>query len=219
MKFLLLVPLCLIIMLSLFSALDLGTNGGLTTRVSGFDLAGKTDIVKYYDRLGHEVMYANGTVIGETGWIGSATAVWGDDVLVWFNVSSLLPFGSPYQLFWSGGGEDPIRFKDYGKTSSTGGGMAGFDISGALGMIALVVALMAFGLIIGVKVFGIGTTGGTIAVIGTGYLGLWGVFSVLALRLLYLLPSFMGVFFWFILTTMYTVGIVGEFSGGSSNTD
>lgn len=93
------------------------------------------------------------------------------------------------------------------------------NMYGSLGLIALVIALMAVALVAGLNIFGSGVNDSATNTIFmcTAWLAVWGVFSVLAFSLLALLGNW-GIILYFVLTIVYTIGIIDSVgnSGGEA---
>ncbi len=93
-----------------------------------------------------------------------------------------------------------------------------FDINMTTGVIALIIGLVAVGVIAGIRVLGTGLSEHSVKLIynSTTYYGLWGVFSALAF------PAFsaitflgLGLFLWLGLTLVYSLGFFQTLNGGS----
>lgn len=151
----------------------------------------------YYDANGNLKAYANGTAANEKGYLAWAGAAFGG--YKWVNETS------SYIVYETDAGED--------LPSPT----VEFNLGTSLGLIGLIVGIIVLATIAGLRVFGTGTSDTSVKtiVLGTFALTLWGVFSILAMPTLTLVPLF-GVIFYFGLTCMYTVGIFNSLSGGSS---
>lgn len=93
-----------------------------------------------------------------------------------------------------------------------------FDVSSSFGIIALIVAIMAVAVVAGVKVLGsgIGDTSVSTIIKGTAFISLWAAFSVASLGLIAAIP-YLGPIFYFFLTAVYTVGIMGQIGSGGSD--
>lgn len=87
------------------------------------------------------------------------------------------------------------------------------DVTGGLyGVLAIVVGLIVFAGVVGLKIFGSGIDTGITVVKGTGYLTLWALCSVMGYSVFTDIPYSLGLAFYFILTMMYSIGVIGEFS-------
>jgi len=95
---------------------------------------------------------------------------------------------------------------------------AAFNINMTAGFIALIIGLVAVGVVAGIKVLGSGLDTYSVQLIhkSTVYFGLWGVFSALAVTGFLSVPLF-GAFFWFGLTLAYSLGFFQslQVTGGS----
>lgn len=82
-----------------------------------------------------------------------------------------------------------------------------FDINMLTGLTALIIGLVALGVVAGIHVLGSGLSEYSVKIIHAAsvYYGLWGVFSALSITVFTSIPLF-GVFLWFILTVVYTLG-------------
>ena len=94
-----------------------------------------------------------------------------------------------------------------------------FDINLSSGFLALVIGLVAVGILAGIKVLGSGLSNFSVALIykSTTYYGIWGVFSALSYAVFASFPYNFGILFWFGLTLIYSLGFFQTLgSGGSS---
>lgn len=204
-KYLILVPLAMLVIVAILSVAGLGS-----TVFGDGRIGGDPSTTLYYDAGGHPCVYANGTAYDEAGQViqvGGLDAAWSGTWAAWKNTT--LSFGTNYPLYWDQSAEQPIPWERNGETNV--GGQT-FDVNQSMGLIALVIALMAMAVVVGLRVLGSGTSNSLVLVLGTAYLGVWGIFSVLSLPLITSIPNF-GNFFYFILTIMYTLGIVWSFQG------
>lgn len=169
----------------------LGLNGPGQQLATSGDLGGYGDSV-YTDVRGHVVCYLNGTATGETG-----------QLFTWGNL--------PY---WYNG-----SIKGYLLIEPETNSVTGYDVSAAVGMVAIVLSVSALGCVVGLRVVGSGTSDTAVraVVITTALLAVWGVFSVLGLALLNTIPL-LGPSVYFILTGVYTLGIILSI-GGSGGSD
>lgn len=177
-------------------------------------IGGDPSTCLYYDEGGHPCVYANGTAYDEPGeviQVGGLDAAWSGTWAAWKNTT--LSFGTNYPLYWDQSAEQPIPWERNGETNVGGQTV---DINQSMGLIAIVVALMALAVIVGLRVLGSGTSNSLIVVLGTAYIGVWGIFSVLALPLVTQIALF-GPIIYFGFTIMYTVGIISSFEGGGSD--
>lgn len=177
-------------------------------------IGGDPSTTIYYDSGGHPCVYANGTAYDEVGQViqvGGLDAAWSGTWAAWKNTT--FSFGTNYPLYWDQSAEQPIPWERNGETNV--GGQT-IDISQSIGLIGLVIALMAMAVIVGLRVLGSGTSNSMILVLGTAYMGVWGIFSVLALPLVTQIVLF-GPIIYFSFTIMYTVGIIGSFQGSGDD--
>ena len=86
-------------------------------------------------------------------------------------------------------------------------GDAVFDINMTSGLIALIIGLVAVGVVAGVQFLGSGLDTYSVKLIhkSTTYFGLWGIFSALSFTVFSSIPFF-GLFIWLGLTLVYTLG-------------
>lgn len=91
---------------------------------------------------------------------------------------------------------------------------AEININMITGIIALIIGLIAVGVMAGVKVLGSGLDTFSVKLIflSAVYYGLWGIFSALAFTVFLSIPFF-GVFIWFILTLIYSLGFFKTVEG------
>ena len=83
-----------------------------------------------------------------------------------------------------------------------------FSVEMTSGVIALIIGLTAIAVVSGVKLFGSGLSETSIKIIynSTVYYGLWGIFSALSYPMFLGMPLFIGVFGWFFITLIYSLG-------------
>jgi len=93
------------------------------------------------------------------------------------------------------------------------GGSFTIDFEMTIGLIVIIVSALFLGLI-GIKVLGSGLSEHSVKIIWNGliYYGLWGVFSAFAINAFFAIPIF-GAFFWFVLTFIYTLGLLSKMGG------
>lgn len=84
---------------------------------------------------------------------------------------------------------------------------AAFNVEMTTGVIALIIAMSAVAVLAGLRLFSSGLSETSIKIIynSTVYYGLWGIFSALSYPLFLAIPI-LGVFGWFILTLIYSLG-------------
>lgn len=189
MKSLIVFPLIILIGVALLSQLGLGT---ITF--------GDTDYVEmegFYDSTGHMVAFVNGTAFDEAGTIEHRwDSTGGED---WWHNGT----GSYYQV-WNtpSGANDEFS-------------LLGFSMGTSLGIIGLIVAIIALAAVVGLKIFssGIGEFSSRTIVLATGFVTLWGLFSVLSIGAIGSIPVF-GAIFYFVLTGCYSIGVLDTIGGG-----
>jgi len=86
-------------------------------------------------------------------------------------------------------------------------GDAVFNINMVTGIIALIIGLVAVGVVAGIRILGSGFSDYAVKLIhkSATYYGLWGVFSALSITTFLGIPYF-GLFFWLGLTLLYSLG-------------
>ena len=89
-----------------------------------------------------------------------------------------------------------------------------FDINMTTGIVALIIGLVAIGVIAGIRVLGSGLSEYSVKLIhkSATYYGLWGVFSALSFGLFSGIPTF-GLFIWLGLTLVYSLGFFSTLDG------
>lgn len=212
-------PLLIIMLMAFFSMLGLGDLGGdLDTTGTGSTITPSTLL---YDSGGTVVCYANLTVITSASqW--NAYVRWaqipGTDYIGFDNSSNMINpnWGGPlYQLYYDVNATDPVPYQ--ATLVFPGSSVGHFDIATSLGLIGVVGVLMAVGAVIGAHFLGSGESDISIGMIlkSTGFLMLWGIFSILAMNILTQIPE-IGVFLYFGLTGCYVIGIVDSIGSPSS---
>lgn len=201
MNKLILIPITILVTLSIFSMLGLGNTELGSTTLSGAD-------VVYYDSGGHEVCDGLGQPSGEDGSIGSSTTGYA----TWDNGTLLTTFSLYYDT--SGSLDMRVKYEDFGKGYY---GFKEFDITTAIGFIGLIIGIMALAALVGLKILGSGISDVSVStiILSTAYLAIWGVFSVLAFDLIVNQIPIIGSTFYFILTIIYTAGIIASINGGT----
>lgn len=88
------------------------------------------------------------------------------------------------------------------------GGSIDFSFNMTIGLITIMVSSIVAGLI-GIKVLGSGLDPQAVKIIWNGliYYGLWAIFSVLGYTAFILIPFGFGLFGWFLLTAIYSLGV------------
>lgn len=91
-----------------------------------------------------------------------------------------------------------------------------FDINATTGIIALIIGLVAVGVIAGIKILGSGLSEFSVKLIynATTYYGLWGIFSSLSYVAFSSIPYTVGLFLWLGLTLLYSLGFFQTLNGG-----
>lgn len=208
MKYAIALPLIVLFILGMLSVLGVtetvGTFGNSSVSTDGFNAV-------YYDSAGApKVFIANLTAVSEYGQIVNVAGK-----ANWVNTTGLIQLA--YPLYFDSYATHALPFEDVGETeiSSFGGE---FSLSSSLGFVALVVALMALAIVVGLRILGSGTSSISVSLMitGTFYLALWGVFSVMSLELLSALDV-LGYILYLGLTLLYTVGIISSATGGGDN--
>lgn len=213
MKLLILFPLTVLILLSLLSMLGLGSatdpNFGNGTIGYGF---GST---LFYDSTGHPVAYANGTnygekgllkIVGSQGWFSQGT-----EEVQWIN-NTAYNVMHYYDIYTDTNGQSLVSVEEYNYYKDNADGQFSFNIWSSLGLIGVIVGIAALAAIIGIRIVSSGESDVSVQVILviTAFMALWGIFSVLGLTLLTSAGTYGGIIY-FILTAMYTIGIIFEF--------
>ena len=83
-----------------------------------------------------------------------------------------------------------------------------FNVNMVTGFIVLIISIVVVGVLAGLRVLGSGLSEYSVKLIynSTTYYGLWGIFSVLGFTLFSNIPYSFGLFFWFGLTLVYSLG-------------
>jgi len=89
-----------------------------------------------------------------------------------------------------------------------------FDINMITGIVALIIGLVAVGVVCGIKILGSGIDTFSVKLIykSTTYYGLWGIFSALSFTVFSSIPFF-GLFIWLGLTLCYSLGFFQTLEG------
>lgn len=105
-------------------------------------------------------------------------------------------------------------------TISQGYSGSGFQLDASTGILSLIIVIIALVSILGIRVLGSGLSDSATRTItiGTGYGGIWALFSVFAMPLMLSITAF-GVFIYVSLTILFTVGIFQKISGGDGSGD
>lgn len=204
---LILIPLSVLITLSMLSMIGLGAGGELGQIGFGQSITGPDAIL--YTSTAHQTVYANGTAIGEEGRISDVDGVSG--IAFWYNTS----YGTPFELYTDSACTIPAKIID--TSAPLGGGAWTWEgsMTSSLGLIALIVGLMIFLTVVGARFLTYGQSELGLSAIfkGTAFIAIWGVFSLLALPLMGDVP--LNILY-FILTVIYTLGIINSV-GSPSN--
>lgn len=96
-------------------------------------------------------------------------------------------------------------------TMSTDLWQGGFSLTSAIGLMAIIGAVMAIGVIAGIHFFGTGLADESVSLIikGSALVTVWLVFSAISLALITSIPL-LGPIFYFFLTIVYTLGIINQ---------
>lgn len=114
-----------------------------------------------------------------------------------------------YPLIWMRDGEHA----DFSRYSSGQVNMNVDITGGTYGVIAIITVLLVLAGVVGLKIFSSGIDTGALIVKGTGYLMVWALLSIAAYGVITQIQIF-GVAFYFVITLMYAVGVIGQFGGG-----
>lgn len=97
-------------------------------------------------------------------------------------------------------------FTDY---TASGGYGASVGIDAVTGALAVIIALIAISVVVGIQVLGSGISEQSVKAIITitGYISIWGIFSVLSINLINTIQIF-GYIIYLVLTIMYTIGVM-----------
>lgn len=193
------IPLAFLLTFSLLSMLGLGSDIGFGTVTVGSQITGDG----LYDDTGHLVV---NSTLGAVGEAGKIFAMDYSGAAAWDNVTT--DSTTYYPLYYDEAATDPVFFTQINGAGSTG---IGANLGTSLGLIGLVVGIMALALLAGVHVLGSGVSDESVSTIikGTFFLVLWGAASVMSLSLITSVP-FMGPVFYFVLTAIYTLGIINQ---------
>lgn len=95
-----------------------------------------------------------------------------------------------------------------------------FNLDMTTGLIILIISMVIIGTVAGVRVLGSGLSNFAVQLLykSAVYYGLWGMFSIFSITAFISIPTF-GVFFWFILTLIYTLGFFQTLNGGGGGED
>lgn len=131
-----------------------------------------------------------------------------------FAISSVINFSSNQQIPIVIPTNNP-HYNVWGVIKDNGNDNANFNVEMTTGIIALIVGCTVIATISGVRLFSTGLSEQSIKIIynSTVYYGLWGIFSALSYPMFTNLPIF-GVFAWFMLTLVYSIGFFETTHGG-----
>lgn len=182
-------PLVILIGVALLTQMGVGT--------FTFGDTSYTDPEGLYDANGHLAAYVNGSAADEAGtlehrWNPNGGEDW------WHNGTAA------YYQIWNTPNASNSEFN-----------MLGFSMGTSLGIIGLVVAVIALAAVVGLKIVGsgIGEFSSRTIVIATGFITLWGLFSILAIGGITSIPI-IGTIFYFVLTGAYSIGVLDAVGGG-----
>lgn len=194
---LILFPLLFLVLFAFLSQMDIAT----PTTWNATSTFGRWDTENYFDANGHIVSLGNDTAAGEPGVLDT-----------YFEGALLWNYYSTDYGWRNSSGTYPAYNTADGVNSEMPS--LSFNFGTSIGMIAIIIAVMALGLVAGIRVLGSGVNTFSVStlVLGTVFLAIWGVFSILSLPLITLIPL-LGPFFYMFLTILYTLGCVGHFSG------
>lgn len=211
---LIILPLAFLAIMALFAQLGLAEYALDPYINQNFDSEWTAPSDGTFDLSGHKLLDENGFRTGEFG----LCFIEGNQ-MYWLNATNA---ASAIGI----GGVDPFsRDKTYPCFQLATGEQivfsqaADLNVSisdGSLMMIAIIVGLIVLAAVAGLKVFGSGISEVSVATIvkGTGFIAIWGILSLAAIGLITGVPIF-GIAFYFFLTLLYTVGIMGQIGGGS----
>lgn len=204
---LILFPLAVLLLITLFSALFYG-NGNYFSGVHGDVVLGKGSTQgggNWHDSGGHDCCDENGTALGEAGWLTRIQSSWNEHDDRWHN-------GTTMSYGW-------VTGYDVEQDDTSNIWVQGFDLMNVQwGFLALIAVLMAAALIVGIKVLGSGLTETSVSTLikGGALIALWAVCSAGSMVAIDAIPVF-GMILYFCLTASYTLGIVnviGHTGGG-----
>jgi len=98
--------------------------------------------------------------------------------------------------------------------TASGGYGVSVGIDAITGAIAIIIVLIAISVLVGLQIFGSGISEQSVKTIITitGYVSLWGIFSVLSINLINAIEIF-GYLIYLILTIMYAIGVMNKLTG------
>jgi hypothetical protein len=93
-----------------------------------------------------------------------------------------------------------------------------FTVDEFWGLIFIIVIIAIIGAFMGIQIFGSGMSSRSIHLLTTAviYVGIWGLFSMMAMDLLIDIPYF-GAVIWFALTFLYAFGVIRKFTESGDN--
>jgi hypothetical protein len=88
------------------------------------------------------------------------------------------------------------------------------------GLIILIIVFVTVGVLAGIRILGSGLSSYSVQLIhkATVYYGLWSIFSAFSITSFTIIPIF-GLFIWFGLTLIYTIGFFQTLNGGTEDDD
>ena len=91
-----------------------------------------------------------------------------------------------------------------------------FAIDEFWGLLGTIIVIALIGAIFGIQLFNSGLNSESVRmlIITFTYIGIWGLFSLLSYDLIMSIPIF-GAIIWFVLTFVYTLGVIKKYTGGS----
>lgn len=217
MKYLILAPLAILIILSLLSMLGVGATPD-TNFGTGKMGIGTTQNTLLYDSTGHPVCYINGSNYGEVGYLWTyERKMWIIDqfdqdtpyFIQWSNGSATLGTYQEYNVYSDQSAVDQMDENEYNYQKELMENGVSFNIWSSIGLIGIVIGITIFAGIIGIRIVSSGESDVSVQTIllGTAYVALWGIFSAIALSLIIELGTVGGIIY-FILTACYTIGFI-----------
>lgn len=201
---LILIPLSILIVFGLLSAMGLGSSNVYGGSLWGYSASGG-----WWDASGHQVLDENRTAVGEAGEMAHILA--GKPYrYVWLNVTT---FGTGGLGIYNTAPSYPLYNTPNGYDAPAGATISGdFSLTNGLGLIAIVGLLCGVAVLASLKIFGSGTSeiGADAVFKTTGYVTLWCFFSALSYNIWANISISFLVWFYFLLTTIYAIGIINS---------
>jgi hypothetical protein len=202
------IPLGIMVILSVLGLLGMGTVGSPDT----ISIGGDSETV-YYDLNGLAKCYMNGTGVNEEGniirHILTNTACWDNATLIY-----------TYQLYFDTNAAQPIKWEQVGQPNPNNQGvLTDFDDE-FLGLWAMIAGFAVLVGVVGLRVFGSGISEASVnSLISLAiYTALWLIFAVLSFPLVSEI-ELLGSLSWFVLTVLYTVGVLQTLGSGTPSGD